>query len=59
MNTTDHCSNQEPYRCPSFTIGGFSPGLTLSKANQLASSLEDEELVERLKKGPQKRNPLA
>jgi len=41
----------EPYRCPSFSIGGLAPGLDLTKANQLAAALEDELLIERLRQG--------
>ena len=42
---------REPYRCPTFSIGGLAPGITLTKANQLAADLEDELLVEQLRQG--------
>ncbi len=42
---------REPYRCPSFSIGGLAPGVDLIQANQLAAALEDELLIERLRQG--------
>ena len=41
----------EHYRCPSLTIGALAPGVDLTKANQLAAALEDEELIEKLRQG--------
>jgi len=42
---------REPYRCPTFAIGGLAPGVELTQANQLAAALEDEVLIERLRQG--------
>jgi hypothetical protein len=42
---------RQPYRCPSFSIGGLAPGVDLTKANQLAAALEDELLIEKLRQG--------
>lgn len=42
---------REPYRCPSFSIGALAPGVDLTKANQLAAALEDEQLIEKLRQG--------
>jgi hypothetical protein len=42
---------RQPYRCPSFSIGGLAPGVDLTKANQLAAVLEDELLIEKLRQG--------
>ena len=44
-------SRREPYRCPSFSIGALAPGVTLTKANQLADALEDDLLLEKLRQG--------
>ena len=52
MNATDPCSNQKPYRCPSFSVGALASALNLTKANQLAASLEDEQLIEQLTQSP-------
>ncbi len=49
MQATAH--RREPYHCPTFSIGGLAPGITLTKANQLAADLEDELLVEQLRQG--------
>jgi hypothetical protein len=40
-----------PYRCPVFSIGALAPGVDLTQANQLAASLEDDLLIERLRQG--------
>lgn len=42
---------REPYHCPSFSIGALTPGVDLTKANQLAASLEDDLLIEQLRQG--------
>ena len=52
MNATDPCSKQKPYRCPSFSVGALASALNLTKANQLAASLEDEQLIEQLTQSP-------
>lgn len=44
-------SRREPYRCPSFSIGALAPEVDLTKANQLAAALEDDELIEKLRQG--------
>lgn len=42
---------REPYRCPTFSMGGLLEGIDLSKANQLAARLEDEALIKKLRRG--------
>jgi len=37
------------YVCPTFSTGPFTPGVDLTKANQLAAALEDEELIKTLR----------
>ena len=44
-------ARRELYRCPTFSIGALAPGVTLTKANQLAAALEDELLIEKLRQG--------
>ena len=48
MDTIDHAVAQPGYRCPSFSVGALASELNLTKANQLAASLEDEQLIEQL-----------
>ncbi len=38
-----------PHRYPSFSIGDLAPGADLTNANQLASALEDDLLIEKLR----------
>ena len=42
---------RQPYRCPTFSIGGLTPGVDLTKANQLAAALEDDLLIDKLRQG--------
>jgi hypothetical protein len=37
--------------CPSFSIGALAPGVDLTKPNQLAASLEDDLLIEKVRQG--------
>ena len=39
------------YVCPTFSTGPLAPGVDLTKANQLAAALEDEELIQTLQQG--------
>jgi hypothetical protein len=39
------------YVCPTFSTGPLPPGVDLTKANQLAAALEDEELIKKLREG--------
>ena len=39
------------YVCPTFSTGPLAAGINLTKANQLAAALEDEELINRLRQG--------
>jgi hypothetical protein len=48
MDTIDHDLPQPRYCCPSFSVGALALEVNLTKANQLAASLEDEQLIERL-----------
>jgi len=48
MDTIDHDLAQPRYRCPSFSVGALDLEVNLTKANQLAASLEDEPLIEQL-----------
>jgi len=36
---------REPYRCPSFSIGGLAPGVDLTQANQLAAAQAGQKLA--------------
>jgi hypothetical protein len=39
------------YVCPTFSTGPLAPGVDLTKANQLAAALDDEELINKLRQG--------
>lgn len=39
------------YVCPTFSTGPLAPGVDLSKANQLAAALDDQELIKKLWQG--------
>jgi hypothetical protein len=52
MDTIDHDLPQPRYRCPSFSIGALASEVNLTKANQLAAGLEDEQLIEQLTAAP-------
>lgn len=41
---------REPFRTPTFNLG-LKPGIDLTKANQLAAQLEDEEIIRKLRAG--------
>ena len=52
MDTIDRDLPQPRYRFPSFSIGAWALEVNLTKANHLAASLEDEQLIERLTHSP-------
>lgn len=43
---------RKPYVCPTFSIGALASGVDLTKANQLAADLEDEERIRDAASGP-------
>ena len=58
VNETLRAGLQQPvgaarhrYVCPTFSTGPLAPGVNLTKANQLAAALEDEELINKLRQG--------
>ena len=44
-------SIREPSHCPTFSIAALAPGVDLTNANQLATALEDELLIEKVRQG--------